>query len=89
MYSAPIVEFLGTTLLISSFAFTHSPIMVVAGFAVAVALGHKISGAHINPAMTAWSLMAGRISQQKAISYMIAQFAAAVFVFMVGSVVSV
>jgi glycerol uptake facilitator-like aquaporin len=89
MDNALIVEFVGTTLLISSFAFTHSPIMVVAGFAVAVALGHKVSGANFNPAMTAWSLLMGRIGKQKALSYMLAQFAAAVFVFMLSSVISV
>ena len=89
MYTPAIVEFLGTSLLIGSVAFTSSPLFVVAALAIAIGLGGKVSGGHFNPAITAWALAVGKISQQKAISYLMAQFTAALFVFMIGSIVSV
>lgn len=89
MYTPQVVEFLGTTLLLSSIAFTGSPTLIVAAFAIAVGLGGKISGGHFNPAVTAWSLISGKISQNKAIGYIIAQLLAALFVSFLGGVVKV
>jgi glycerol uptake facilitator-like aquaporin len=89
MYTPAIVEFLGTTLLVATFAFTGSPILVVASLAIALGFGGKISGGHFNPALTGWALASGKIGMQKAISYLIAQFGAALFVFMLSSVISV
>lgn len=89
MYNSAIVEFLGTALLVGAFAFTHSPILVVAALAIAIGFGGKVSGGHFNPAITAWSLAYGKIGMQRAISYFIAQFGAALFVFMLNSIISV
>ena len=89
MYTRSIVEFLGTTLLVGTFAFTHSPMLVVAAFAIASALGGKVSGGHFNPAVTAWALANGTVGPERAMSYFLAQFGAAVFVFMMSSIISV
>lgn len=89
MYTPQVVEFLGTTLLLSAISFTGNASLIVAAFAIAVGLGGKISGGHFNPAVTAWALLSGKVSQNKALGYMIAQLAAAVFVFFLGSVVKV
>ena len=89
MYGPSLVEFLGTALLIGSYAFGGNPIFVVSALALALGLGGKISGGHFNPAVTAWALAAGKISQSKAIMYMLAQLVAALTVWMVHSFVSV
>jgi len=84
MYTPAFVEFLGTSLLVGAVSFAGSPLIVVATFALIQALGGKISGGHFNPAVTAWALLQGKISNQKALSYVIAQLSAAVLVFVVG-----
>jgi glycerol uptake facilitator-like aquaporin len=89
MYNSTIVEFLGTSLLVATFAFTGTPILVVAALAIALGLGGKISGGHFNPALTLWSIASGKIGMQRGISYLLAQVGAAVFVFMISSVISV
>jgi glycerol uptake facilitator-like aquaporin len=89
MYTPALVEFLGTSLLLGAVAFTGSTLMIVAALAIAIALGGKISGGHFNPAVTAWALASGKIGQSKAISYMLAQFGAAMFIWLISSVVTV
>jgi aquaporin Z len=89
MFSPALVEFLGTSLLVGTVAFTGVPVLIVAALAVAIGLGGKVSGGHFNPAVTAWALASGKIGQAKAVSYMVAQVAAAVFVWVVGSMVKV
>jgi glycerol uptake facilitator-like aquaporin len=89
MYTPAVVEFLGTALIIGAFSFLNNPVMVVAALAIAIGLGGKISGGHFNPALTGWALLSGKISQEKAITYTFAQFAAAVFVFFISSVVTI
>ena len=89
MYTRAFVEFLGTALLVGTFAFAHSPILVVAALAIALSFGGKVSGGHFNPAITLWALASGHIGMQRAISYLLAQFAAGLVVFMMGSIVSV
>lgn len=89
MYTPQIVEFLGTTLLLSSISFSGSPAMIIAAFAAAVGLGGKISGGHFNPAVTSWALISGKISQNKAIGYIIAQLGAAIFVYFLSTFVRV
>ena len=89
MYTPQVVEFLGTTLLLSAISFTGNASLIIAAFAIAVGLGGKVSGGHFNPAVTSWALLSGKISQSKALVYMVAQLAAAVFVFFLGSVVKV
>jgi len=80
MWTPTFVEFLGTGLLVGAVAFAGSPLMIVAALAVAIALGGKISGGHFNPAVTVYQLMAGRISQSRALYYILAQVSAGLLV---------
>ena len=89
MNTPAIVEFLGTSLLLGAVAFTSNPIFVIAALAIAIGLGGKVSGGHFNPAITAMALASGKIGQNKALMYMLAQFGAAVFVWLISSVVKV
>ncbi len=89
MFSPTLVEFLGTSLLIGTVSFTGVPLLIVAAFAIAIALGGKISGGHFNPAVTAWALASGKIGQAKAVAYILAQLAAAVSIWVVGSMIKV
>lgn len=89
MYTPAVVEFLGTALIIGAVAFLQSPVMVVAATAIAIGLGGKISGGHFNPALTAWALLAGKISQEKAITYMFSQFAAGLLIFFVSTITTI
>jgi aquaporin Z len=89
MYTPAFVEYLGTCLLIGAVAFTSSPLFIVAALATAIGLGGKISGGHFNPAITAWALASGKIGKAKALSYIIAQVAAAVTIWITGSMIKV
>ena len=89
MFSPALVEFLGTSLLVGTVSFTGVPVLIVAALAVAIGLGGKVSGGHFNPAVTAWALASGKIGQAKAVSYILAQLAAAVFIWVAGSMVKV
>jgi len=89
MYTPAFVEYLGTCLLIGAVAFTSSPLFIVAAFATAIGLGAKISGGHFNPAITAWSLASGKISNSKALTYWIAQISAALTVWVLSSMIKV
>jgi aquaporin Z len=80
MYSPAFVEYLGTALLISAVAFATNPLWIPAVLGVAIALGGRISGGHFNPAVTAYQLFQGKISQNRALVYIIAQIAAALTV---------
>jgi glycerol uptake facilitator-like aquaporin len=89
MYTPAFVEYLGTCLLIGAVAFTSSPLFVVAALATAIGLGGKVSGGHFNPAITAWALASGKIGKEKALSYIIAQVAAALTIWITGSMIKV
>lgn len=89
MFSPTLVEFLGTSLLVGTVSFTGTPLLIVAALAVAIALGGKISGGHFNPAVTAWALASGKIGQAKAVAYILAQLAAAVSIWVLGSMIKV
>jgi len=89
MYTPAFVEFLGTSLLIGAVSFTETPLLIVSAFAIAIAFGGKISGGHFNPAITAWALLTGKIGKSKALSYIIAQLSAAMFIWVMGSMVKV
>jgi aquaporin Z len=81
MTSPLLVEFLGTSFLLSAISFTGSAFFIGAALAIAVLLGGSISGGHFNPAVTAWAFLSGTIGQSKALSYVGVQLAAAAFVF--------
>lgn len=89
MYSPAVVEFLGTSLLVGAVSFTGTPLLIVAALAIAIALGGKVSGGHFNPAVTAWALLSGKIGKSKAMYYMLSQFGAAAFIWVLGSFVKV
>jgi len=89
MYTPAFVEYLGTCLLIGAIAFTPSPLFVVAAFGLASGLGGKISGGHFNPAVTAWALLNGKIGKEKALTYVVAQLAAAATIWITGSMIKV
>jgi aquaporin Z len=89
MLSPVFVEFLGTSLLVGTVAFTGVPVLIVAALAVAIALGGKISGGHFNPAVTMWALASGKLSKAKAVGYILAQILAGVFVWVMGSMLKV
>jgi len=87
MYTPAFVEFLGTALLIGAVSFSGKPLFIVSALAIALELGGKISGGHFNPAITAWALASGKMGKAKALSYMLAQVAAALTIWVVGSFV--
>lgn len=89
MYSPAVVEFLGTGLLIGAVSFTGVPVLIIAALAIAIGLGGKVSGGHFNPAVTAWALLSGKISQSKAMMYVLAQLGAAASIWMLGSIIKV
>jgi glycerol uptake facilitator-like aquaporin len=84
MYTPAFVEFLGTALLVGAVSFTGTPLLIVSALAIAIAFGGKISGGHFNPAVTAWALASGKIGKAKALSYMLAQLAAALTIWVLG-----
>jgi glycerol uptake facilitator-like aquaporin len=87
MYTPALVEYLGTSLIIGTAAFTSSPLFIVAAVAVAIALGGKVSGGYFNPAVTAWALASGKISNSKALIYWIAQIGAGLTIWIIGSMI--
>ena len=87
MYSPAVVEFMGTALIIGAVSFTGVPVLIIAALAIAIGLGGKISGGHFNPAVTAWALLSGKIGQAKALTYIVAQLAAAASIWVLGSVI--
>jgi aquaporin Z len=89
MLSPVLVEFLGTSLFIGAVSFTGVPVLIIGALAIAIGLGGKISGGHFNPAITAWALLSGKIGQMKAVTYILAQLAAAAFIWVMGSIVKV
>jgi glycerol uptake facilitator-like aquaporin len=64
-------EFVGTLLLISAVAFAKTPVYVIAAFAVATTIGSDL-----NPAVTLFKWMAGKVSQQNALCLVGAQLVA-------------
>ena len=89
MYTPAFVEYLGTCLLIGAVSFTASPLFIVSALAIAIGLGGKISGGHFNPAITAWALLNGKISKEKGLTYIVAQLAAALTIWITGSMIKV
>ena len=80
MVTPVLAEFLGTTVLIAAIAFLGKPLFIVGAFALAVYVAGPISGAHLNPAVTLWAFLSGKVGQTKALSYVGAQLLAAIAV---------
>ena len=73
-------EFLGTALLLGTIAKVGKTLWIVGAFAVAVLLTGPISGGHLNPAVTLWAYLAGKIGVNQAVHHVIGQVAAALAV---------
>jgi aquaporin Z len=78
--NATIVEWAGTTFLLSAISFIGTPAAIGGALFLAVLLGGKISGGHFNPAVTLWAYLSGKVSSSKAVTHVFAQLAAAVTV---------
>jgi aquaporin Z len=78
-------EFLGTALLIGTIAFSGKTLFIVIAFALAVLITGPISGGHLNPAVTLWAFLSGKIGGTRAIHHVIAQLLAAAAVYLVKS----
>lgn len=85
MISPVLAEYLGTTAFLSSIAFVGTPVVIAGTLLVVILLIGTISGGHVNPAITLWSFLSGKINQTKAISYVGAQLAGAVTVYLLSS----
>ena len=85
MISPVLAEYLGTTAFLSSIAFVGTPVVIAGTLLVVILLIGTISGGHVNPAITLWSFLSGKITQTKAISYVGAQLAGAVTVYLLSS----
>lgn len=76
---ALIAEFLGTfTLVLAVFASGGNALAIGATLALVIALVGKLSGAHVNPAISAAMYMKGSLSLQELIAYMAMQIVGAV-----------
>ena len=84
---AYVAEFLGTVLLISVISFIGNAYAIGAALAAGILLVGSISGGHFNPAVSLWAYISGKISSGDLSSYIIAQSAAAIFVFLIKRVV--
>jgi glycerol uptake facilitator-like aquaporin len=76
-----IQEFVGTLLLISAVAFARTPVYVIAAFAVATTIGSDL-----NPAVTLFKWMSGKVSQQNALYLVGTQLAAGACVGLINSI---
>lgn len=85
MLSHGIAEFLGTALLIGSISMTSNTLIIIATFIVAVFFTGPISGGHLNPAVTLWAFMSGKIGYSRAVEHIVAQLLAALSVYFVKS----
>jgi glycerol uptake facilitator-like aquaporin len=77
-----LAEYLGTTALLASTVFLGSPLAVAGTLFVVLLLIGKVSGGHVNPAKTLLAFVTGTISQSKAVSFVLAQIAAVVTVYL-------
>ena len=85
MISPVLAEYLGTTAFLSSVAFVGTPVVIAGTLFVVILLIGSISGGHVNPAITLWAFLSGKVNQTKAISYVGAQLAGAVTVYLLSS----
>lgn len=78
-----LVEWAGTTLLLSAISFIGTPLAIGGALFLAVLVGGKISGGHFNPAVTLWAYLSGKVSSTTALLHVLSQLWAAVTVFYV------
>ena len=73
-------EFVGTSILVGTIAKVGKTLWIVAAFAVAVLLTGPISGGHLNPVVTLWAYLTGKVGAARAVHHVIGQVAAALTV---------
>lgn len=79
-----LVEFIGTFLFVLSIGLivhsgtTFAPLAIWTALAVLVFASGHLSGGHLNPAVTVWLIVRGKISVSDAVSYIVAQLAGAI-----------
>jgi glycerol uptake facilitator-like aquaporin len=69
-------EFVGTSILLGTIAKVGQLMWIIAAFAVAKVLTSPISGGHLNPAVTLWAYLAGKVGASQAVHHVIGQLAA-------------
>ena len=75
-----ISEFFGSGLLLSAISISGKAIWIIAAFSAAILLTGPISGGHINPIVTLWAYLVGKVDGTQAVHNVIGQVAAAVAV---------
>lgn len=78
--NASVVEWAGTTLLLSAISFIGTPIAIAGALFVAILVGGSISGGHFNPAVTLWSYLSGKTDGKTSVIYVASQLTAAITV---------
>jgi aquaporin Z len=73
MFNKFLVEFLGTLFFLFTIISTGNPLAIGASLALAIYLGGKISGGNFNPAVSVMMVVAGKLSKQDLIGYILAQ----------------
>ena len=73
MFNKFLIEFLGTLFFLFTIIPTGNPLAIGASLALAIYLGGKISGGNFNPAVSVMMVVAGKLSKQDLIGYILAQ----------------
>jgi aquaporin Z len=71
-------EFLGTFVLVIAILATADPVYITAAFLASITIISKISGGHINPAVSFAMFMNGTLSKEKLLTFVPAQVLGAV-----------
>jgi aquaporin Z len=73
-------EFVGTAILLGTIAVSGNTLWIIVAFALSILITGPISGGHLNPAVTLWAYLAGRVGANQAVHNILGQVAAAVAV---------
>ena len=73
MFNKFVVEFLGTLFFLFTIISTGNPLAIGGSLALAIYLGGKVSGGNYNPAVSVMMVVAGKLSKQDLIGYILAQ----------------
>ena len=74
-------ETLGTFILVLSILATANPVYITAAFLAAITIISKISGGHINPAVTLAMYMNGSLTKNQVLGYIPGQLAGALIAY--------
>ena len=73
MFNKFLVEFLGTLFFLFTIISTGNALAIGGSLALAIYLGGKISGGNFNPEVSVMMVVAGKLSKQDLIGYILAQ----------------